>query len=78
MESGVPEGRTEASAYWWIVVAHELAHNLVKEHNAEHSFYTEMLVANYFPKMMAKAVAYASQSQNTRRAVAGPEQSLLD
>jgi hypothetical protein len=40
IESGVPEGRTEAGAYWWIVVAHELAHNLVKEHNSEHSFYT--------------------------------------
>lgn len=43
MESGVPEAKTEAAAYWWIVVAHELAHNLVKEHNAEHSFYTYVL-----------------------------------
>ena len=43
MESGRGnngEARTEASAYWWIVIAHELAHNLVKEHNSEHSFYT--------------------------------------
>jgi hypothetical protein len=40
IESGVLEGRTEAGAYWWIVVAHELAHNLVKEHNSDHSFYT--------------------------------------
>jgi hypothetical protein len=43
MESGNGnngEARIEASAYWWIVVAHELAHNLVKEHNSEHSFYT--------------------------------------
>ena len=38
--SGTGEGRVEAGAYWWIVIAHELAHNLVKEHNAEHSFYT--------------------------------------
>lgn len=42
MEGG--EGKTEAVAYWWIVVAHELAHNLVKEHNAEHSFYTYVLI----------------------------------
>ena len=34
------EAKTEAGAYWWIVVAHELAHNLVKDHNSEHSFYT--------------------------------------
>jgi hypothetical protein len=42
LENGIGsgEGRVEAAAYWWIVVAHELAHNLVKEHNAEHSFYT--------------------------------------
>lgn len=29
-----------AESWWWVVVAHELAHNLVKEHNAEHSYYT--------------------------------------
>jgi hypothetical protein len=40
VESGVTDGKIEAAAYWWIVVAHELAHNLVKEHNASHSFYT--------------------------------------
>jgi hypothetical protein len=34
------EGKVEAAAYWWIVMAHELAHNLVKEHSSDHSFYT--------------------------------------
>jgi hypothetical protein len=38
--SATGEGRVEAGAYWWIVLAHELAHNLVKGHNSEHSFYT--------------------------------------
>ncbi len=37
---GDGEGRVEAAAYWWIVMAHELAHNLVKAHNSDHSFYT--------------------------------------
>ena len=37
---GSGEGKVEAAAYWWIVVAHELAHNLVKAHNSDHSFYT--------------------------------------
>lgn len=37
---GAGSAKVEASAYWWIVIAHELAHNLVKEHNSEHSFYT--------------------------------------
>jgi hypothetical protein len=36
----IAAARVEATAYWWIVIAHELAHNLVKEHNSEHSFYT--------------------------------------
>ncbi|KAK2628711.1 hypothetical protein QTJ16_001814 [Diplocarpon rosae] len=52
------EAKTEAGVYWWVVVAHELAHNLVKEHDARHSFYTEMLVANNFPKMMARTATY--------------------
>lgn len=33
-------GRVEALAYWWVTMAHELAHNLVREHNAAHSFHT--------------------------------------
>ncbi|KAH8683234.1 hypothetical protein BGZ60DRAFT_444168 [Tricladium varicosporioides] len=85
LQSGDPkeqnEGRVEAAAYWWIVIAHELAHNLVKEHSADHSFYTEMLVANYFPKMMARSATYMQSAG--RRQVPGttpPHQqaSLLD
>lgn len=37
---GGAEGKVEAASYWWVVIAHELAHNLVKAHSAEHSFYT--------------------------------------
>ena len=32
--------RAEAGTWWWVVLAHELAHNLVSLHNAEHSYYT--------------------------------------
>ncbi|CZT50162.1 related to NUO-14 NADH2 dehydrogenase (ubiquinone) 14K chain [Rhynchosporium secalis] len=63
--SGSGEGKGEAAAYWWIVIAHELAHNIVKEHNAEHSFYTEMLAANNFPKMMARCAAYIQASTSS-------------
>jgi hypothetical protein len=71
------EGKVEATSYWWVVIAHELAHNIVSAHSAEHSFYTyvsysfqavldivnadycsEMLISNYFPKMMNKAASY--------------------
>jgi hypothetical protein len=36
---GDVEGKTEATSWWWVVVAHELAHNLVSDHSAEHSYY---------------------------------------
>ncbi|KAK0115907.1 hypothetical protein ONS95_012951 [Cadophora gregata] len=88
------EGKSEAAAYWWIVIAHELAHNIVKEHNAEHSFYTEMLAATNFPKMMTRCAAYiqasaATSSSSTSQPAAPPQieyqtrpqnqnQSLLD
>ncbi|KAK4044806.1 hypothetical protein C8A01DRAFT_11884 [Parachaetomium inaequale] len=52
------QGRAEATTWWWVVVAHELAHNLVGVHGAEHSYYTESFVQQYFPKMMAKAAGW--------------------
>ena len=38
--SRLGEGRVEAVVWWWVVVAHELAHNLVGVHGSEHSYYT--------------------------------------
>ncbi|KAL2067761.1 hypothetical protein VTL71DRAFT_15857 [Oculimacula yallundae] len=78
MAGGSGEGKSEAAAYWWIVVAHELAHNIVKEHNAEHSFYTEMLAANNFPKMMTRCAGYiqissSSSSANTNAPAYRPQ-----
>lgn len=40
LESKGGEEKAEAGAYWWVVLAHELAHNLVGPHNSDHSFYT--------------------------------------
>lgn len=34
------EGKAEAGTWWWVVLAHELAHNLVSTHDADHSYYT--------------------------------------
>lgn len=47
--------KAEAAIWWWVVIAHELAHNIEKLHNAQHSFYTESFIQQYFPKMMLKA-----------------------
>jgi hypothetical protein len=51
------QGMAEAVSWWWVVIAHELAHNLVSQHNADHSYYTESFVQLYFGKMMEKAQA---------------------
>lgn len=34
------EAKAEAATWWWVVVAHELAHNLVAVHDSQHSYYT--------------------------------------
>ncbi|KAJ5570300.1 uncharacterized protein N7459_009730 [Penicillium hispanicum] len=46
--------RTDAIVYWWVILCHELAHNLVGDHSSAHSYYTEGFVAQYFPKVAAK------------------------
>ncbi|KAK3378300.1 hypothetical protein B0H63DRAFT_399232 [Podospora didyma] len=71
--AGANEAKVEATTWWWVVIAHELAHNLVGPHNSEHSYYTESFIQQYFPKMMAKAVAWTSASAAaTAPAVAAP------
>lgn len=43
--------RIDAScySYWYTVMAHELAHNLVTAHNKEHGKFTESIIALYLP-----------------------------
>ena len=48
------DNKAEATAYWCVVMAHELAHNLVGDHSAQHSYYTESLVIQYFGKIASK------------------------
>ncbi|KAK4104849.1 hypothetical protein N658DRAFT_564588 [Parathielavia hyrcaniae] len=73
MGMGGGQARVEATTWWWVVVAHELAHNLVGPHGAQHSYYTESFVQQYFPKMMAKAAGWmaAGVSAATATATAG-------
>ena len=35
-------------------MAHELAHNIVGDHSAAHSFYMEAMIAQYFEKLSVK------------------------
>lgn len=49
---GTPEGKVEAMAYWFITMCHELAHNLVGDHNSQHEFYSESFASGYFRRML--------------------------
>ncbi|KAJ5166457.1 uncharacterized protein N7482_005238 [Penicillium canariense] len=53
LQSANPD-RTDAIVYWWVILCHELAHNLVGDHSSAHSYYTEGFVAQYFPRVAAK------------------------
>ena len=54
--SGQQQGKAkvDAATWWWVVLAHELAHNLVSLHNSDHSYYTESFIQQYMGKMVAK------------------------
>lgn len=58
-----PGARAQANAqalvYWWVVLCHELAHNLVSDHSADHSYYTEHFVVQYFPAVAGRLVSSA-------------------
>ncbi|KAI9677687.1 MAG: hypothetical protein M1817_006642 [Caeruleum heppii] len=58
VRTGRADARSEAMVYWWVVLCHELAHNLVADHSAEHSYWTENFVSHYFPTTMMKVAEY--------------------
>ncbi|CAK7272006.1 hypothetical protein SEPCBS57363_004913 [Sporothrix epigloea] len=54
------QARVDGTVWWWVVLAHELAHNLESSHNASHSYYTESFVQQYFQKMTARAATWGA------------------
>ncbi|QDS76721.1 hypothetical protein FKW77_001035 [Venturia effusa] len=50
--------KIDTLAYWYMTLCHELAHNLVSEHSAKHSFYAESFAQQYFGKVMGLALSY--------------------
>ncbi|KUI52810.1 Sacsin [Cytospora mali] len=65
-------GKVEAVVWWFVVVAHELAHNLVSTHDANHSYYTESFVQEYFTKMMSKTLSWNQAASNRSQADNSP------
>uniref|UniRef100_A0A8H7N4F6 Sacsin/Nov domain-containing protein n=1 Tax=Bionectria ochroleuca TaxID=29856 RepID=A0A8H7N4F6_BIOOC len=66
--------KAEAATWWWVVLAHELAHNLVSTHNSDHSYYTESFIQQYFGKMMVKAATWVQQPTPTASQQSQPSQ----
>ncbi|KAF2023729.1 hypothetical protein EK21DRAFT_118485 [Setomelanomma holmii] len=60
---GTREGRLRALDSWFCTYCHELAHNLVGDHNARHSWYQQQIIIEY--------------SQQYRAALEGYTQNLL-
>ncbi|KAL6243708.1 hypothetical protein RBB50_009141 [Rhinocladiella similis] len=56
------DGYAEAFVYWWVILCHELAHNLVGDHSSEHSYYTEGFVAQYFGRVVSAIAKQQAQS----------------
>ena len=46
--------KMDAIVYWCVVMAHELSHNLVSDHSAQHSYYTEAMIIQYFAKIASR------------------------
>ncbi|KAH8652534.1 hypothetical protein BX600DRAFT_386593 [Xylariales sp. PMI_506] len=68
--------KAEAAIWWWVVVAHELAHNIEKLHNAQHSFYTESFIQQFFPRMMLKAAELSGSARASAAAAASAARTL--
>ncbi|KIW70878.1 hypothetical protein PV04_03113 [Phialophora macrospora] len=63
----------EAFVYWWVILCHELAHNLVGDHSSDHSYYTEGFVAQYFGKVVRVLGQSQGQAQEAQLPVRARE-----
>lgn len=48
--------------YWYTVMAHELAHNVVSSHGAQHSFFSESYVQTYLSRLRAQRLPESAPS----------------
>jgi hypothetical protein len=55
---GTREGRLRALDSWFCTYCHELAHNLVKDHNARHSWYQQQIIIEYSQQYRAALESY--------------------
>ncbi|EXJ87620.1 hypothetical protein A1O3_04581 [Capronia epimyces CBS 606.96] len=74
--AGSSDAYSDAFVYWWVILCHELAHNLVGDHSSDHSFYTEGFVAQYFGRVV-RVMGEAQGSRATRGQTTNPERAPL-
>jgi hypothetical protein len=55
---GTREGRLRALDSWFCTYCHELAHNLVGDHNARHSWYQQQIIIEYSQQYRAALESY--------------------
>ncbi|KAF3920382.1 hypothetical protein ABW20_dc0102661 [Dactylellina cionopaga] len=75
MKAGAANAETEALTYWYVVMCHEIAHNLVSDHSAGHSYYTESFVTQYMRKfisVMGKGIERTEQKRTQGRGSPSP------
>ncbi|TPX10907.1 uncharacterized protein E0L32_008113 [Thyridium curvatum] len=66
------EDKVDVTVWWWVVLAHELAHNIETTHNANHSYYTESFVQQYFPRMMTMATSWDGKGSRSNGTAVAP------
>ena len=76
-EAMTGNGLEDALVYWWVILCHELAHNLVADHSSNHSYYTEGFVAQYFSKMVSKAAEMKKMASRALPVTGGDEAGRL-
>ena len=72
LEKVQQKSKSDAVVYWSVVMAHELAHNIVADHSANHSYYTESLVVQFFPAVAAKVATLGPSSDSAPPLPADP------
>ncbi|KAJ4369945.1 hypothetical protein N0V83_005709 [Neocucurbitaria cava] len=61
---GNREGRLRALDSWFFTYCHELAHNLVSDHNARHSWYQQQIAIEFSQQYRAALEGYTQQLLN--------------
>ncbi|KAF9091390.1 hypothetical protein BGX27_002024, partial [Mortierella sp. AM989] len=72
LQGKIVTAREEGLIYWFFTMAHELAHNLVVEHNSKHEFYFSSFCEQYLPALMTVMAIAPIPETNLAAAATSP------